>query len=285
MPRLLPVLLLLLAALLPAAPARAQDAAASGEAQALVDRATLAVQEMLGVGDSGARADGIRMLRRARAAMVCPRIFRAGFILGGEGGGCVLLARDAAGSWSSPAFYGMASGSIGFQIGVQDMQVLMLIMTERGLGAIMDSQFKIGADASIAIATIGAGIEGSTTSAAGADIVAVARARGLFAGLALEGSLLSSRSEWNRDYYGREASPRQIVLRMEAHNPGADPLRAVLMRFGAGAPAQPPMAVAPGGPSPGPTLDPQPAATYPAAALPAAGVESTPLPPIAGGRR
>jgi lipid-binding SYLF domain-containing protein len=164
--------------------------------------------------------------------LVCPRIFRAGFILGGEGGGCTLVARDAAGSWSSPAFYGMASGSVGLQIGVQDMQVMMLIMSDRGLGALMDSQFKIGADASIAFATIGAGVEGSTTSAAGADIIAFSRARGLFAGIALEGSLLTNRSEWNRAYYGQEASPRQIVVAMQAHNPGADPLRAALMRFG-----------------------------------------------------
>ena len=122
----------------------------------------------------------------------------------------------------------MASGSVGLQIGVQDMQVMMLIMSDRGLGALMDSQFKIGADASIAFATIGAGVEGSTTSAAGADIIAFSRARGLFAGIALEGSLLTNRSERNRAYYGQEASPRQIVVAMQAHNPGADPLRAAL---------------------------------------------------------
>jgi lipid-binding SYLF domain-containing protein len=223
---LLAGLVLLLAAALPA---RADD---RGDAQSLVDNGTLAVQEMFTTGDAAAIADMQRMLRRARAALVCPRIFRAGFILGGEGGGCTLVARDAAGSWSSPAFYGMASGSVGLQIGVQDMQVMMLIMSDRGLGALMDSQFKIGADASIAFATIGAGVEGSTTSAAGADIIAFSRARGLFAGIALEGSLLTNRSEWNRAYYGQEASPRQIVVAMQAHNPGADPLRAALMRFG-----------------------------------------------------
>jgi lipid-binding SYLF domain-containing protein len=224
--------LLLLATV--ALPARADDRgeAQSMEAQAMVDRSTLTVQEMLTTGEPAAIADVQRFLRRARAVLVCPRIFRAGFILGGEGGGCTLVARDAAGSWSSPAFYGMASGSVGLQIGVQDMQVMMLIMSDRGLGALMDSQFKIGADASIAFATIGAGVEGSTTSAAGADIIAFSRARGLFAGIALEGSLLTNRSEWNRAYYGQEASPRQIVVAMQAHNPGADPLRAALMRFG-----------------------------------------------------
>jgi lipid-binding SYLF domain-containing protein len=219
-------LLLLVAAALPA---WADD---RGDAQSLVDNSTLAVQEMLTAGDAAAIADMQRMLRRARAALVCPRIFRAGFILGGEGGGCVLVARDAAGSWSSPAFYGLASGSLGLQVGVQDMQVLMLVMSDAGLTALMDSQFKLGADASVAVATMGAGLEGSTTAAGGADILTFARARGLFAGLALEGSLLTNRSEWNRAYYGQDASPRQVVVAMQVHNPGADPLRAALMRFG-----------------------------------------------------
>ena len=74
----------------------------AGEEQALVDRATLSVQEILGEGNDKMNAQSL--LRRARAAIVCPRIFRAGFFFGGEGGGCVLLSRDAAGSWSSPAF-------------------------------------------------------------------------------------------------------------------------------------------------------------------------------------
>ena len=211
-------------------PAQAQQ-----EQQALVDRSTLAVQEMLGSGNGENAAhfnDAIALLRRARAVMVCPRVFKAGFILGGQGGSCVMLARDGAGSWSSPAFYSLGSGSIGFQIGVQDAMVMMVILTDKGLSALMDSQFKLGADASIAVATIGGGISGSTTAAVGADIVTFAKTRGLFAGVSLDGSLLSSRSEWNRAYYGQSLGARQIVVDMAAHNPGADPLRGALMRFG-----------------------------------------------------
>jgi lipid-binding SYLF domain-containing protein len=226
-----------LALLLPACSATAQ-----GEEQVLVDRATLTVQEMLS-GSDGPQTDAVSLLRRARAVMVCPRIFRAGFIVGGQGGSCVLLARDGAGSWSSPTFYSLGSGSIGFQIGVQDAQVMMMILTSKGLSALMDSQFKIGADASVAVATLGGGISGSTTAAVGADIVTVAKARGLYAGVALDGSLMSSRSESNRAYYGQNYSARQIVIDMAAHNPGADPLRAMLMRFGP--PGTAPTAVAP----------------------------------------
>jgi lipid-binding SYLF domain-containing protein len=216
----------LLAALLSAGAASAQQ-----EEQALVDRSTLAVQELMSTGDQ--TEDAVAFLRRARAVIICPRVFRAGFILGGEGGSCVLVGRDGGGSWSSPAFYGLGSGSIGLQIGIQDAMVAMMIMTDRGLQAVMDSQFKIGADASIALATLGGGIQGSTTAAAGADIVAIARSRGLFAGISLSGSLLSYRPESASSYYGRQYSARQIVVSMEAHNPGSDPLRAMLLRFGA----------------------------------------------------
>jgi SH3 domain-containing YSC84-like protein 1 len=206
-----------------------QPARAQGEEQSLVDRATLAVQDLI---NQGASADPRRMLERARAVMICPQVFKAGFFFGGEGGDCVLLARAGNGTWSYPAFYGMGSGSFGLQIGIQDAQFVMMIMTERGLRAILDSQFKLGAGVSLAIATIGAGIQGATTSALGADIIAFSQTRGLFGGISLEGSLMSQRSGWNRAYYGQDLASRQIVIDMQGANPGADPLRDVLTRYG-----------------------------------------------------
>ena len=114
---------------------------APGEEQSLVDRATLTVQDM----STQTVSDGpISLLRKARAAMICPRVFKAGFFFGGEGGQCVLLARAGNGTWSYPAFYTIGSGSFGLQIGIQDAQVFLLIMTEKGLNAVMDSQVKIG---------------------------------------------------------------------------------------------------------------------------------------------
>lgn len=202
----------------------------TGEPQAVVDRATLAVQELL--GNDRDLLSAAEMLRSARAVMVCPRVFRAAFFLGGEGGGCVLVGRDGAGGWSSPAFYSLGSGNIGFQFGVQDSQTLIIIRSDRGLRAVLDSQFKFGADASVAVAAYGGSVQGATTANLGADIVTVSRSRGLFAGVALDGTILSARSEWNNAYYGQDLSPRQIVVQIAAHNPGADPLRAVLARFG-----------------------------------------------------
>jgi lipid-binding SYLF domain-containing protein len=209
---------------------------AQGEQQQVVDRATLAAQEMLNPHDG---TDAQAVLREARAVMICPQVLRAGFLLGGQGGSCVLVARDGAGSWSSPAFYGMGGGSIGFQAGLQDAQVMLFIMNDRGLRAVLDSQFKLGADASATFIDLGGGVEGATTAALRADIVGFTRARGLFAGIALGGSLMSSKSDWDQAYYNRAVGAQQIVIGMEANNPAADPLRAVLTRYGSQPQAQP----------------------------------------------
>ena len=207
----------------------ARGAHAQTEQQALVDRATLSLQEVFDLGDM--TADAKSMLGRARAAIICPRVFRAGFIFGGQGGDCVLVARDGGGSWSSPAFYTMGGGSIGLQAGVQDAQFVMLIMNDKALDAILDHNFKFGADAGVALGTLGRGISGATTTAIGGDIVTIARARGLFAGISLDGNYLDPRDSWNRAYFGRDATSRQIVVEMAVHNPGSDPLRAALMRM------------------------------------------------------
>ena len=201
--------------------------------QALVDRATLALNEVLGSEESGNMRD---MLPNARAVMVCPRMFRGGFFFGAEGGSCVLLARGGQGTWSAPAFYDVGGGSFGLQIGIQDAAVVMMIMHQGALRAVLDSQVRLGADASVALVTIGGGIEGATTTALNADIVAVAKTRGLFAGISLQGSVMVADSSDDQAYYGQSVSSVDIVLAMRVNNPGADPLRAALMRYGAPAP-------------------------------------------------
>jgi lipid-binding SYLF domain-containing protein len=218
--------LAVLLALVPLA-ARAQT-----EQQTLVDRATLSVQEILSDQNN---PDARNLMRRAKGAMICPRVFKAGFILGGSGGACVLVGRSAdGGRWSGPAFYTLASGSVGFQIGIQDAEIVFIVLTDNGLRALLDSQFKIGADASVAVATIGVGVSGATTAALRADIVAFSQTSGLFAGISLDGSLISVRSDWNQIYYGQSLGPRQIVIGMQGQNPGAAPLQEVLAREAGG---------------------------------------------------
>jgi len=213
----------LLALLLPAA------AQAQMEQQTLVDRATLSVQELF---SDAVNPQARGMMKNAKAVVVCPQVFKAGFILGGQGGTCVLSV-NGAGVWSSPAFYSLISGSIGFQIGVQDSQIVFIVLTDRGLTALMESNFKVGADASVAVATIGAGVSGATTAAMRADIIAFSQTRGLFAGIALDGSVLSPRDEWNQLYYGQSMPPKDIVLQNRGNNPGADPLRETLAQYSA----------------------------------------------------
>ncbi|HEY2134078.1 MAG TPA: lipid-binding SYLF domain-containing protein [Acetobacteraceae bacterium] len=246
---------------------------AQTEQQALVDRATLTVQEMLS-GQGG--IDARRMLRNARGALICPRVFKAGFILGGQGGNCILVGR-ANGSWSGPAFYGMGSGSVGLQIGIQDAEVIFMVMTDRGLQALLDSQFKLGADATVAVATIGGGVGGGTTAALRADVVAFYQARGLFAGLSLDGSMISARSDWNQAYYGQPMGAQNIVIGMSGQNPGAQPLQEMLTQF-AGQPEQAPAGGPPPGYVPGPPQPPLPNAGQVSIA-PSGNVSATPLAP------
>lgn len=206
----------------------AGQAQSQTDQQTLVDRSTLVVQEML--GDQNA-TEARNLMKRAKGAMVCPRIFKAGFFVGGQGGGCLLVGRSANGGWSGPAFYSMGSASLGLQIGVQDAEMIFIVLTDKGLQALLDSQFKFGADASVAVATIGAGVSGATTAALRADIVSFAQARGAFAGISLEGSLLSNKSDWNAAYYGRQIGAQQIVIGMDGQNPGAAPLQEMLARY------------------------------------------------------
>ena len=249
--------------LLPLAGAHAQ-----GDQQALVDRSTLALQEMM---TQNVSQDPRRALQSARGVLICPQVFRAGFIIGGEGGGCVLVARGADNTWSYPAFYGMGSASFGLQIGIQDAQFIMMIMTERGLHSVLNSQFKLGADASIAVATIGGGLQGSTTTDLGADIVAFSATRGLYGGISLNGSVMGTRPEWDQAYYGAPLASREIIIGMRGANPGADPLRQVLTRYGSAEAVAlpPPQTGAPPPPPPGP----------PPSAAPMGAVQQQPLPP------
>lgn len=176
------------------------------------------------------QGDVERLLARARAVLIVPDLVKGGFILGAEYGTGVLLTRDASGRWSGPAFYSIASGSLGLQIGLQDAEVLYVILTEGGLNAIMDNRFKGGADVGVAVAHVGAGAEASTTTNAGADILAFSKAVGAYGGATLEGSGILPRHSWNAAYYGGNPQPEDIVIKRSLDSPQADRLRDVLAR-------------------------------------------------------
>ena len=198
--------------------------------QHLVDSSTLSLEDMMG-GSEGTQAQNF--LRKAKAVVICPDIFRAGFILGGEGGSCVMSARLSDGSWSDPAFYSMGSASLGFQAGIQSAELMMLVMTNGGLNALLNSQFKFGADAGLTVATLGAGVSGAMSTAIDADIISFSKSQGLYGGISLSGAILSNDSGKEQKYYGQQLDARQIVVGGQGSNPGANPLKTLLARYGA----------------------------------------------------
>ncbi|HXQ67696.1 MAG TPA: lipid-binding SYLF domain-containing protein, partial [Alphaproteobacteria bacterium] len=169
-----------------------------------------------------------RHMKLAKAVLIVPNQLKGAFIVGAQGGSGVLIAKDQNGAWGYPAFYTVGAGSLGFQIGFQNSSAVLVILTERGLDAVIDNQVKLGVDVSVAIGPVGQGLSGATTTAAGADIVAFARTEGLFAGGSLEGSLIVKRDDWNADFYGQGLTPRDIVLGNKYSNPKADALRQAL---------------------------------------------------------
>ena len=169
------------------------------------------------------------MLSQAYAVLIVPSYIKAGLIWGGAGGSGVLLSQNkVTREWSAPAFYSIASASVGLQIGVSSSEVVMLIMNERGLRAIMDNKIKLGADLSIAAGPVGTRSEAATTGNLKADIYSYARSRGLFVGVSLEGGLVNMNSAANMKYYGRKLSAKQILLANEVASKYAPSLRAVL---------------------------------------------------------
>ena len=225
------ILTIMIAALALAAP-RIAWAEVSNE-QAAIDRATAAV-EQLRTGP-GAPSNLRDLLSKARGVMIFPELVKAGFIFGAQGGSGVLLSRDpATNTWSYPAFYVFGAGSFGLQAGVQVSKIVFIIMNDRALNALMTDEFKIGAEAGIAIVTIGAGAEASTTSAAGGDIYAFATAMGLYGGIALQGGIIKPRLVYDHEYYGPTVRAEDIVLGLTAKNPGADALRNALAQASGG---------------------------------------------------
>jgi lipid-binding SYLF domain-containing protein len=193
-----------------------QAFAATGE-QATVDHAVGTLQDLRGDKEFG---NARQLLQTARAVLIAPRIFKAGFFVGGEGGTAVLMVRGAHG-WSDPAFYTIASASFGLQIGAQESEMIMFVMSDRALNALMQDKFKIGANAGIAVATLGSTVEGATTAHAGADIVVWASASGAYAGLSLDGTLVQPQTDGDANYYGRPVTSREIVLTRSVKNAAA----------------------------------------------------------------
>lgn len=162
---------------------------------------------------------------RAKAVVIAPSLAKAGFIVGGSGGRAVVFARDAkSGKWSGPAFYTLATASVGFQAGVAVYEMVTLVMTERGVNSLLSDTFKMGGEAAVAAGPVGAGAQADLV----ADMVSFGRATGVYGGINFDGTVVSTSDSWNEIYYGKPVHTSDILVRKNVHNNQADELLNIL---------------------------------------------------------
>ncbi len=166
-----------------------------------------------------------QLMRTARAVFIVPKLIKGGFIVGGEGGNGVMMVRNK-GGWSDPAFYAIGAASFGLQAGLQQSELIMLIMTQKGVEGVLHDNFKIGAQAGISVVTLGSGVEGAIGGASPPDVVVWSSSTGLYGGLTVDGSVIRAQPNLDSEFYGRKVSshdvlygnlesPRAAVLRRE----------------------------------------------------------------------
>jgi SH3 domain-containing YSC84-like protein 1 len=191
--------------------------------QGLVDKAAQTVRSMR----SNQKFRNLdTYLRYARGVLVLPGVIKAGLIYGGQGGNGVLLERDKDG-WSAPAFYTLGGGSFGLQIGVQETAIVLVFMNENALRSAIETGLTLGADATVAAGSEGLSGDVSSTHVF-KDVYYFADVNGLFVGVSLEGGVIHVRDDLNKSYYGRDITPREILLDHKVDAPRARTLKSML---------------------------------------------------------
>lgn len=218
--------IILATAVLLAAIAPAQADSKRDKAERLVARAAETVAYFNEDSAYGALRD---TADRAKALVVIPRSIRGGFLVGGSGGNAVMVARTENGEWTQPVFFTVGSVSFGFQAGAEASEIVLLVMTQRGMEHLLSTTVKLGGDVSIAAGPVGGGAKAQTT-----DILAFSRSRGLYGGVSLEGALLKTRHDWNEAYYGAAVRPSDVIYRNNAYNPRSANLQQAVASLAAG---------------------------------------------------
>lgn len=203
---------LVLAALAAFALAPAADAQQEAPGRK-VDTAIQVYEELVDLPD---REVPKRLLEDARCIAVIPNVVKGAFFWGGRHGRGVMSCRNQAGAWSPLVFVKISGGSFGFQFGGQSTDLVLFFMTERGVKSLLKSKFVLGGDASVAAGPLGRTAEIATDLRMGAEIFAYAKARGVFAGLSIEGAVLAPDQKWIARYYGRRVWPEDLLFRHEA---------------------------------------------------------------------
>ena len=196
------------------------------EANVIVRKAT---DTVIRFKESSELKEMAKFMSTAHAIIVLPTVIKGGFLIAAEGGGGVLTVRRDDGSWSNPAFYTLASASIGLQAGLQDTEIILILRTQKALNAVLKHQGKLGADMGLTVGIFGAGAELSTTTNLGQDIYAFSSSKvGLFAGVSFEGSALIRRKDLNEAVYGVGTTPQAIIFQGQLKTNLADDLKKAL---------------------------------------------------------
>ncbi len=195
------------------------------EQQQMIDKAKMTFEKFVADPSVGW---GPKQAANVKGLLIVPQLLRGALIFGGAGGGGVFLMRDAkTGKWSEPAFYTMGSASFGLQIGADSSEIVLLVLTTQGAETFLTTSFKLGGDVSVAAGPVGAGAKGQTTFQS-ADILSYSLAKGIFAGVSLEGAGVAVSKGSNEAYYGEGTRPTDILVTRKATNPrSADLVAAV----------------------------------------------------------
>lgn len=184
-------------------------AQSSDEVRRIAD-ATVVLDEIMAAGD---KAVPSAIMEKAEGIAVFPSLIKGGFVVGGQRGHGVLSVRDKkTGGWSAPAFLTITGGSIGAQFGAQAIDLVLVVNNQRGLEQLVKNQFKVGADAGVAAGPVGREASASTDLQMRAMILSYSRARGLFAGITLNGSTIRQDRDANERFYGTAYRTGQIVF-------------------------------------------------------------------------
>lgn len=245
------------------------------------------MNEIMAAPDKGIPSD---ILSSAKCVAVVPSLLKGGFVVGGAHGRGMATCRTATG-WSAPAPLTTTGGSVGLQIGGQAVDLVMVIMNDRGMQALLSSKFKLGADASVAAGPVGRHTEGSTDWKLRAEVLTYSRARGLFAGISFNGAVIKQDEDATREVYGRMVDFKTILTGSVATPQSAEAFIAAV-RQAVGTDTAPPPAprsastgqsTAPVNPPPAATPSPTPAMESAPASEPAP--TATPTPPPAAAHR
>jgi lipid-binding SYLF domain-containing protein len=178
----------------------------------------------------GDRAIPVDLLRKAQCVAIVPGLKKGAFVVGAKFGRGFVSCRTASG-WSAPAGIRMEGGSVGFQIGGTEIDVILAIMNKRGVERLLSNKFTLGADASVAAGPLGRTAAAQTDAAMTAEILSWSRSRGVFAGVALEGATLRGDDDANLDLYGKRLEMRAIVTGSTPVPPAAQPLISRLSKY------------------------------------------------------